>query len=59
MEDEETLKAGAVIGQLADAVEDSVNKLLTDGVVTTSVVVGGILGGGSCTRARACVDWEG
>jgi hypothetical protein len=52
VEDEETLKAGAVIGQLADAVEDSVNKLLADGVVTTSVVVGGILGGGSCTRVR-------
>merc|ERR1719321_1694218 len=38
----ETLEAGAVVGELTDAVEDEVDDFLTDGVVTTSVVVGSI-----------------
>merc|ERR1712023_193668 len=42
VEDEEALETGAVVGQLADAVEDEVNDLLADGVVATSVVVGGV-----------------
>jgi hypothetical protein len=43
VEDHETLQTSAVIGELADAVQDQINDLLADGVVTTSVVVGGIL----------------
>lgn len=43
MEDEETLKASAVVGGTADLVEDLVDHLLADGVVTTGVVVRGIL----------------
>eukprot|EP00041_Stephanoeca_diplocostata_P007724 m.111310 g.111310 ORF g.111310 m.111310 type:complete len:468 (-) comp17006_c0_seq1:106-1509(-) len=42
VEDQESLKTGALVGELADAVQDEVNDLLTDGVVTTGVVVGGI-----------------
>jgi len=42
VEDEETLKSGTVISELSDAVKDKVDNLLTDGVVTTGVVVGGI-----------------
>ena len=40
--DKEALKTSAVISELADPVEDEVNNLLSDGVVTTGVVVGGI-----------------
>ena len=36
------LETSALIGQLSDAVEDKVDDLLTNGVVTTGVVVGGI-----------------
>jgi len=43
MEDEESLKSSTVVGQLTDAIEDKVNNLLTDGVVTTGVVVSSIL----------------
>jgi len=42
VEDEETLKASALVGQLADAVEHQINDFLADGVVTTGVVVGSI-----------------
>jgi hypothetical protein len=42
MEDEETLQTGTVVRKLANAVQDRVNNLLSDGVVTTSVVVGSI-----------------
>jgi hypothetical protein len=42
VEDKEALKASAVIGQLADAVEGEVDNFLANGVVTTGVVVGGI-----------------
>lgn len=43
VEDEEALETGAVVGDAADLVEDLVNELLADGVVTTGVVVRGIL----------------
>ena len=43
VEDEETLQTGAVVGDAADLVEDLVDELLSDGVVTTGVVVRGIL----------------
>jgi hypothetical protein len=43
VEDHESLKAGTVVGELADAVKDEVNNLLAHGVVATGVVVGGIL----------------
>ena len=43
VEDEEALETGAVVGDVADLVEDLVNELLADGVVTTGVVVRGIL----------------
>jgi hypothetical protein len=42
VEDEETLETSALIGELTDAVEAQVNDLLTDGVVTTGEVVGGV-----------------
>ena len=43
VEDHESLKTGTVISELSDAVKDKVNNLLSDGVVTTGVVIGGIL----------------
>jgi hypothetical protein len=43
VEDEEALEPGTVVGELSDAVEAEVNNLLADGVVTTGIVVGGIL----------------
>ena len=42
VEDEEALETSALIGELSDSVEAEVNNLLTDGVVTTGEVVGGI-----------------
>lgn len=43
VEDEEALKTNTVVGNTADLVEDAINELLSDGVVTTGVVVGSIL----------------
>jgi len=43
VEDEEALETSALIGELSDTVEAEINNLLTDGVVTTGEVVGGIL----------------
>ena len=43
MEDQESLETSALIGKLADPVEDQVDNLLSDGVVSTSIVVGSIL----------------
>ena len=43
MKDKKSLKTGTVVGKLPDAVEAEVNNLLADGVVTTGIVVGGIL----------------
>jgi len=42
VEDHEALETSAVVSKLADSVEDKVNNLLADGVVTTGVVVGSI-----------------
>jgi hypothetical protein len=42
MEDQETLQARALIRKLAHPVEDDVDDLLADGVVTSGVVVGGV-----------------
>jgi hypothetical protein len=43
VEDQETLETGALIGELANSVEAEVNNLLSDGVMSTSVVVCSIL----------------
>ena len=43
MEDQETLKSGALLGELSDPVENEVDDLLSDGVVASGVVVSGIL----------------
>ena len=43
VEDEESLETSALIGELSDSVEAEINNFLTDGVVTTGEVVGGIL----------------
>jgi len=43
VEDEETLETSALISELSDSVEAEINDLLTNGVVTTGEVVGGIL----------------
>ena len=42
VEDQETLETSALIGELSDSVEAEVDNLLSDGVVTTGEVVGGI-----------------
>jgi hypothetical protein len=42
MEHKESLKTSAVVGELANAVESKIDDFLTDGVVTTGVVVGSI-----------------
>ena len=42
VEDKESLETSALIGELSDSVEAEINNLLTDGVVTTGEVVGGI-----------------
>ena len=42
VENEETLETSALIGELSDSVEAEINDFLTDGVVTSGEVVGGI-----------------
>jgi len=42
VENEETLETSALIGKLSDSVEAEINDFLTNGVVTTSEVVGSI-----------------
>jgi hypothetical protein len=42
VEDEETLETSALISELSDSVEAEINDFLSDGVVTTGEVVGGI-----------------
>ena len=42
VEDQEALESSALVREFADTVQDQVNNLLSDGVVTTSVVVGSI-----------------
>jgi len=46
VEDQETLETSAVVGNTANLVEDLVDHLLSDSVVTTGVVVRGILTAG-------------
>ena len=43
MEDEEPLKTSTLVSQFPDSVQAEIDDLLSDGVVSTSVVVGGIL----------------
>ena len=43
VEDEEALETSALISELTDSVEAEINNFLTNGVVTTSEVVGSIL----------------
>jgi len=42
VEDQETLETGTLVSEFSETVEDEVNNFLTDGVVTTGVVIGGI-----------------
>ena len=42
VEDKETLETSALIGELSDSVEAEINDLLTNGVVSSGEVVGGI-----------------
>ena len=43
VENQEALETGAAVSETADLVQDLVDQLLSDGVMTTSVVVGSIL----------------
>ena len=43
MEDEESLESSTLISQFPDSVQAEIDDLFSDGVVSTSVVVGGIL----------------
>ena len=43
MENKKTLKTRAIVRKLANAIENIIDDLLANGVVTTGVVVGGIL----------------
>ena len=43
VEDEETLESSALIGELSDSVEAEIDDLLTNGVMSSGEVVGGIL----------------
>jgi hypothetical protein len=43
IEAEEALKTSAVICELADTIENKIHDLLADGVMATSIVVGGVL----------------
>jgi hypothetical protein len=43
VEKQEPLEASALVGQLADSIEDEVNNFLADSVVASGEVVGGVL----------------
>ena len=43
VEDQESLETSALISKLTDPIQDEINNLLSNGVVTTSIVVGSIL----------------
>ena len=43
VEDEEALEASALVSKLSDTVKDEIDDFLSDGVVSSSIVVGGIL----------------
>jgi len=42
VEDEESLKSSTLISQFTGTIQNKVNDLLADGVMTTSIVVSGI-----------------
>lgn len=42
MEDQESLKSGTLVRELANTIQNKVNNLLSDGIMATSVVVGSI-----------------
>merc|ERR1719203_1460919 len=42
VENQESLKTGAVVSQFTDTIQDQVNNLLANGVMSTSIVVSGI-----------------
>jgi len=42
VENQEPLDAGATVGDLSNSIESEINELLSNGVMTTSVVVGGV-----------------
>jgi hypothetical protein len=46
VEDEEALKTGTVVGQVSHSVEDGVDEVLSDGVVSSGV----------CARDRSCIS---
>merc|ERR1711997_337287 len=43
MEEKESLETSTLVGELPDSVQDEINNLLSDGVVSPGVVVGGVL----------------
>ena len=43
VEDEESLQSSALVSKFPDAVKHQINEVLAHGVVTTGVIVGGIL----------------
>jgi len=43
VEDEEALEASALVSKLSDTVKDEIDDFLSDGVVSSSIVIGGIL----------------
>ena len=43
MEHQETLQTRTLVSQLPDSVKNQINNLLSNGVVTSSIVVGSIL----------------
>lgn len=56
VEEEETLKTGALLGHSSDAIQNGVNNLLADGVVTTSVVRGIFTQCGSVDECEECLS---
>jgi hypothetical protein len=49
MENEESLESGAIVTHLADLIHDSVNDILSNGVVTAGIVIGSIFLSGNDT----------
>ena len=43
VEDQESLKTSALISKFTNPVKDKINNLFSDGVVSTSIIVGSIL----------------
>ena len=42
MENQESLKTGTLISQLPNSVENKIDNFLTNGIVTSCIVVGGV-----------------